>query len=411
MDFFRVQPVNKVIELIEEYVQPVSKTEVVSLSEASGRIVAENVYAREDVPSFSRSTVDGFAVKSNDTYGVSEMMPGFLSVIGEVEMGRLSEYDVQQGQAVYVPTGGMLPTGCNAVVMIEDCEQVEDIVNVSRSVATNENVILKGEDVKAGEVLIKKGTKLRPQELGALASLGIDTVAVVKKVIIGYLSSGDEIVPFSTTDLPPGKIRDVNGVSIPALAEQWGAEVHISDIANDNYSDFRDKAEHLFQECDALFISGGSSVGAKDYTTEVIASLGNGDPGILVHGVSVKPGKPTILSVSSKKPVVGLPGHPASAMIIFQLFGKRIISHLTGQGEVFPLTGKASVSQNIPSSPGRTDFIRVTLEEGNPFPKATPVLGKSGLIKTLVNSDALLEIEAPKEGVKQGETVTVHYFM
>ncbi|WP_280770008.1 gephyrin-like molybdotransferase Glp [Salipaludibacillus daqingensis] len=411
MDFFRVQSVAKMMDLIKTYVNPLDLNEIISLKDALGSILSEDIIAKENVPSFSRSVVDGYAVQSKDTYGASETMPGFLTVVGEVEMGKVSTEVVQTGEAVYVPTGGMIPKGSDSVVMIEDCEQVQDLLNITRSVGKNENVIREGEDAKVGEVLLEKGKRLRPQELGALASLGINQVPVTKKLTIGYLSSGDEIVPYDTKKLSPGKIRDVNGVTIPALAEQWGVNVKVSEIANDDYSDFRQKANELFEECDALFISGGSSVGEKDYTTEVIQSLGNGDPGIVVHGVSIKPGKPTIMSVSSKKPVIGLPGHPASAMIIFQLFGKEIVSRLQGSNSYKKVSTKAVVSQNIPSSPGRTDYVRVTLEEGNPFPKAIPVLGKSGLIKTLVKSDGLLEIEEKKEGVKQGDVVTVHYFL
>jgi molybdopterin molybdotransferase len=411
MDFFRVQSVTKMTEMIDSYVKPLEVREVISLTDALGRVLSDDIYANEDVPSFTRSTVDGYAVLSKDTYGASETMPGFLNVIGEVEMGKVTTLVLQSGEAVYVPTGGMIPSGSDAVIMIEDCEQVQDLLNITKSVAKHENVIWQGEDAKVGEILLEKGKKLRPQELGALASLGVNQVPVAKKLVIGYLSSGDEIVPFDTKELVAGKIRDVNGVTIPALAKQWGVDVKVSEIANDQFDDFRAKAYTLFQECDALFISGGSSVGAKDYTTEVIQSLGNGDPGIVVHGVSVKPGKPTIMSVSSRKPIIGLPGHPASAMIIFQLFGKKIVSRLLGNDSFEEVSTKAVVSQNIPSSPGRTDYVRVTLEEGNPFPKATPVLGKSGLIKTLVKSDGLLEIQEKKEGVRQGDVVTVHYFL
>ncbi|WP_416151575.1 gephyrin-like molybdotransferase Glp [Salipaludibacillus sp. HK11] len=411
MDFFRVQSVATVMNLIEKNVPPLSRSEEILLTEGLGRVLVEDIVANEDVPSFARSTVDGYAVISKDTYGASETMPGFLDVVGEVEMGKVASVILQSGQAVYVPTGGMIPTGSDAVVMIEDCEQVQDLLNVARSVAKNENIISQGEDAKIGEVLLKKGKTLRPQEMGALASLGIDRVKVAKKIVIGYLSSGDEIVPYDSKHLSPGKIRDANGVTIPALAKQWGVEVNVSEIAKDEFNDFQQKAATLFEECDALFISGGSSVGEKDYTTDVIESLGNSDPGVVVHGVSVKPGKPTIMSVSSGKPVIGLPGHPASAMIIFQLFGKRIVTRLLGSEGLKQITTRAVVSQNIPSSPGRTDYVRVTLEEADPLPKATPVFGKSGLIHTLVKSDGLLEIEEKKEGVKKGETVTVHYFL
>ncbi|WP_078594911.1 gephyrin-like molybdotransferase Glp [Evansella clarkii] len=410
MKFFRVQSVENVIQIMKDQIKPVSESEKIPLEEGAGRVLAEAVAAEENVPGFSRSVVDGYAVKASDTFGANETLPAFLNVTGEVLMGETSEKAVSTGEAIYVPTGGMLPPGADAVVMIEDCEAMEDVLNVYRSVSKNENIILEGEDVRTGEELLPAGKSLRPQELGALASLGIAEVNVKKRLKIGYLSSGDEIVPFNTREINGAQIRDVNGVTIPALTKQWGYETVTSTIAKDEYDDFYSKAKELFDSCDAVVISGGSSVGERDYTTEVIKNLGDGEPGILVHGISVKPGKPTIFSVSSGKPVLGLPGHPASAMVIYQLFGRRMLSCLQGESEVSELAVKAKVSQNIHSGPGRTDFLRVRLEKEGDGWTAVPVLGKSGLIKTLVESDGLLEVPEKKEGLLKGETAMVHLF-
>ncbi|UCZ52388.1 molybdopterin molybdotransferase MoeA [Bacillus shivajii] len=412
MKFFRVQSVEKMTQIMDENIKSTNQIEEVPIHGALHRVLAEDVLANEDVPPFSRSVVDGYAVVAKDTFGVSESMPGFLQYIGEVEMGKGVDKKVRQGEAMYVPTGGMLPPGADAVVMIEDCEVNRDLVNVQRSVAKNENVIFQGEDATKGDLLLRKGKRLRAQELGAIASMGYTNVKVKKQVTVGYLSSGDEIVPHEEEEISGGQVRDVNGVTIPVLSEQWGYNAVVSSIARDDYDDFYEKAKALFETCDAVVISGGSSVGTRDYTTDVIEALGDGDPGILAHGVSVKPGKPTIFSMSSNKPILGLPGHPASAMVIYQLFGKRMLSNLQGEDQLpTPTVTRGVVSQNIPSAPGRTDYIRVKLtkQDDGRF-EAVPVLGKSGLVKTLVDSDGLLEIEEKKEGVRKGEDVPIHLF-
>lgn len=307
---------------------------------------------------------------------------------------------------MYIPTGGMLPPDSDSVIMIEYCEDLSGMLNTYRQVAPGENVIRLGEDVRQGDTLLAKGTRLRPQELGILASVGLTEVDVFRKIRVGYLSSGDEIVPYQKERLNVGEVRDMNEITVSSFIEEWGGEVLLGGIVKDDFESFRQKAEELFAEVDFLILSGGSSVGAKDYTTEVIQSLG--DPGVLVHGVSVKPGKPTIFSMANGKPVLGLPGHPASAVVIFLLFGRAIMSKRQGESEkILPRRIQARISQNIPSSPGRADYIRVRLKRENDEWWAHPVLGKSGLLSTLVQSDGLLEIESPKEGVQRGEWVPV----
>ncbi|ETI67687.1 molybdopterin molybdotransferase MoeA [Neobacillus vireti] len=406
MQFFKVKTVEETFALIAEQVPAIKQTETRALDKALHYILAEPVIAEENVPGFDRSTVDGYAVRAKDTYGSSESMPGFLALAGEVHMGEVPTMTVSSGTAVYVPTGGMLPAGSDAVIMIEHCEDVEDLLNTYKQVAPGENVIRKGEDIREGEILLAAGTKLRPQELGALASLGITHVTVFRKITAGYLSSGDEIVPYQTETLQVGQIRDINYLTIAGLASDWNVEVVYGGIVKDDFAEFQQKAFELYQQCDCLILSGGSSVGAKDYTTDVIQSLG--DPGVFVHGISIKPGKPTILAVADGKPVIGLPGHPASAMIIFKLFGERILRTLTG--EVLgrkPERIFAKITKNIPSSPGRSDYIRVRLFEQDGDWWAEPIIGKSGLITTLVKSDGIVEISSEKEGVSQGEYVPV----
>jgi molybdopterin molybdotransferase len=406
MQFFKVKTVEETFALIDEKISVIGETEERELSSALGFILAETVTAKENVPGFDRSTVDGYAVRAKDTYGSSESLPGFLNVAGEVKMGEVPNVAAGSGQAVYVPTGGMLPAGADAVIMIEHCEDVSGLLNTYKQVAPGENVIRAGEDIRKGQTVLEKGTKLRPQELGALASLGITHVRVYRKVRAGYLSSGDEIVPYQTEQLQEGQIRDINYLTIAGLASEWNVEVIYGGIVKDDFKEFLQNARELYEQTDCLILSGGSSVGAKDYTTEVIQSLG--EPGVFVHGISIKPGKPTILAVADGKPVIGLPGHPASAMIIFRLFGERIFRKLKGEAAlVKPERIFVRMTKNIPSAPGRADYIRVRLFEQDGGWWAEPIIGKSGLITTLVKSDGIVEIASEKEGVSQGELVPV----
>ncbi|WP_147535044.1 molybdopterin molybdotransferase MoeA [Bacillus marasmi] len=406
MEFFKVKTVEETFSLIDEMINGIHDTEVRPIKDALHYVLAEPVLASEDVPGFDRSTVDGYAVCAKDTYGSSETMPGFLNVVGEVNMGQEASKPVGRSEAIYVPTGGMIPPGSDAVIMIEHCEDIHGLLNTYKQIAPGENIIKRGEDIKSGAIVLDAGTKLRPQELGALASLGITEVKVYRRLTVGYLSSGDEIVPYETEKLETGQIRDINYLTVAGMLENWNIDCIYGGIVKDDYTQFANQAKQLFDRVDCLILSGGSSVGAKDYTTEVIQSLGN--PGVFVHGISIKPGKPTILSVASGKPVIGLPGHPASAMIIFQLFGERILRRLKGEkltkqpDRVF-----AKITKNIASAPGRADYIRVSLFEKDGEWWAEPIIGKSGLITTLVKSDGIVEVASVKEGIFQGEYVPV----
>lgn len=408
MRFFQVKSVEETFALINEMVEPLTEKMTLSLPEALHYVLADDVYVRENVPPFRRSTVDGYAVKARDSFGASESLPGFLTVVGEVKMGQAPDRALKSGEAMYVPTGGMLPEGSDAVIMIEHCEDMDGLLNVYRQAAPEENVISVGEDLKEGTILLPKGTRLRPQELAALASQGITEVPVYRKPVVGYLSTGDEIVPAEKEHLQIGEIRDMNAAAIGGLVKEWGLEFRYGGIVKDKREEFEEKARAMLQQTDCLVISGGSSVGTKDYSVEVIDSLGS--PGVFVHGVSVKPGKPTILSMAGKKPVIGLPGHPASAMIIFNLFGKAVLDRLQSLEPDRARTVMAAVTKNVPSSAGRTDYVRVRLFEENGQLYAEPIFGKSGLISTLVKSDGILEVPEQSEGILKGATVPIILF-
>lgn len=408
MEFFKVKTVEETYRLIKENIKPNLHIERKSLYEALHFVLAEDIYVKENVPNFRRSSVDGYAVKASDTFGSSESMPGFLTVTGEVKMGTTPPSSLSSGEAMYVPTGGMVPDGSDAIVMVEHCEDLNGLLNVFKQIAPGENVISIGEDLLAGQILLTKGTRLRPQELGALASQGITEVAVFRKPVVGYISTGDEIVPIDTAEPALGEIRDMNGMTIGAMVMEWGYEFIYDGIVHDDEHELAKRTKALLEKVDCLILSGGSSVGTKDYSVNVIESLGK--PGVFVHGISIKPGKPTILSVADGKPVIGLPGHPASAMVIFQLFGRPILNELQGYSQEEIQLAKARITKNIPSSPGRTDYIRVGLfqEEGEWY--AEPIFGKSSLISTLVKSEGLVEIPSQNEGVQKGDSVSVRLY-
>lgn len=408
MKFFQVKSVEETFSLIEELIHPLTDRIVLPLHKALNYILAEDIVVKENVPGFRRSSVDGYAVIAKDTFGSSENMPGFLNVAGEVKMGEAPQNPLSVGEAIYIPTGGMLPDGSDAVIMIEHCEDLSGLLNLYRQVAPGENVISIGEDMKAGESLVTTGTKLRPQELGALASQGITEVSVYRKPVVGYLSTGDEIVPIETKELGIGQVRDMNGITIGSLVSEWGCEFLYGGIVKDDQTELERVTAEMLEKTDCLILSGGSSVGTKDYSVEVIDRMGK--PGVFVHGVSIKPGKPTILASADGKPIIGLPGHPASAMIIFNLFGKAVLHKLQGWTSDEKNLAKAIVTKNLPSTPGRTDFVRARLflEENQWY--ADPILGKSSLISTLVKSEGMIEIPSKSEGVLKGETVSVRLF-
>lgn len=408
MKFFQVTSVHEVFQKIDKLIPQITDVVTKPLFEALHFVLAEDIYVRENVPNFRRSTVDGYAVKARDTFGSSESLPGFLNVVGEVKMGEEPKKPIRQGEAMYIPTGGMLPEGSDAVIMVEHCEEISGLLNLYRQVAPNENVISVGEDMREGDILLPKGTKLRSQEIGALASQGITEVKVLRKPIVGYLSSGDEIVPMETKELKMGEVRDINGATVCTLLAQWGYDYIYGGIVEDSREQLEKKAKEMLEKADCLIFSGGSSVGTKDFSVEVIDSLG--EPGVFVHGISIKPGKPTILSLANKKPIIGLPGHPASAMIIFHLFGRAVIDKLQGLPVEQRRLTFAKITKNIPSATGRTDYIRVRLFLENGEWYAEPILGKSGLISTLVKSEGMIEISAESEGVYKGDTVPVILF-
>lgn len=388
---------------------PIS-AELLMIDNCYGRIIASDIVSSEDLPPFSRSTVDGFAVNSGDTFGAKENAPAYLMMNQEVFMGAAPAFVLRKGEAARIPTGGMLPSGSDAVVMLEHAQIASsDMIEVLRSVAPSENVITKGEDITKGEKVLAKGRKLRAQDIGALAGIGITEVMVYGKPVVAIISTGDEIVP-PTQPLGLGQIRDINSYTLSGLISEHGGIPMKKGIFIDAYEAIAEAVEDALQDSDIVLISGGTSAGTKDMTSMIINDIGR--PGVLFHGVSLKPGKPMIGGIINGKPILGLPGHPAAIVVCFDLFIRPLIEKIGGldTDNYFLKTVKAKMIKNIASAAGREDHIRVHIEDRGGEYVATPVLGKSGLITTLVRADGMVTIPYNKLGLDSGEEVTVKVF-
>jgi molybdopterin molybdotransferase len=380
----------------------------IATADALDRVLAEDLVSPADLPTFPRSTMDGFAVRAVDTYGASEGLPAYLTIVGEVLMGRDPSLTLGVGQIARIATGGMVPNGADAVVMIEHTQEASDsLVEVLRPVAVGENVIQVGEDVTRGEALLPRGHTLRSQDIGGLLAMGVTDIRVTRKARVGIISSGDEVIP-PDGEPGPGQIRDINSYTLGALVRRAGHEPSLLGIVPDVYDRLAESAQRGLREHDVLIVSAGSSVSTRDMTADVIASLGS--PGVLVHGVSLRPGKPTILAVADSKPVFGLPGNPVSCMVTFDLFVAPALAHIAGQSVVPRLTRRARLTKNIASASGREDYVQVRLTERHGEVWAEPVFGKSNLIYTLVRSDGMVKVELNQGGLVEGSWVDVILF-
>lgn len=428
-EFFNVLPPDAARAQLFSQLTAVLPHETVATQHATGRVLATAVSAPHALPQFRRSTMDGYAVRAADTFGASDSLPAFLQVVGEVAMGQKAAVGLGVGQAAIVHTGGMIPDSADAVVQIEQTQLVSNPLSVSgnqssistlhspqfpfeievlKSVAVGQNVLQVGEDVQLGAEILAAGHVLRPQDIGGLLALGIMTVAVARQPRVGILATGDEVIAPQETAVP-GQIRDINSYTVAGLVEQAGGVPVLGGIVPDKLAALKTAAAKLLAETDMLVISAGSSVSARDMTVQVIDGLGQ--PGVLLHGVATRPGKPTIVGAVSNKPVLGLPGNPVSAMVQFDMFGVPAIYHLQGAREM-PRRGLvwAQLSQNIASESGREDYVPARLEDGPDGLLATPVFGKSNLIYTLVNADGLIKVPLNKGGLVAGEWVEVRLF-
>lgn len=403
--FLSLTPKDEAWRIFCDHVSPGPRaTEQVSLLDAAGRALAHDVMSPIDLPGFARSTMDGYAMRAADTFGASDALPALLTIAGEIHMGEIAQVDLPRHSCVRVATGSMLPAGADAVVMVELTEELDDTtVAILRPVAQGENVVAADEDVACGEVLLRGGRMLREHDVAALAAIGVANIEVSARPRVGIISTGDELVDVCAIPAP-GQIRDMNSYALHAAARLAGARPEILGIVRDDYASLAQAMRDALPRVDILIVSGGSSIGTRDFAREAIDSLGK--PGVLVHGVAVKPGKPTIIGMADGVPIFGLPGHPVSCLTIFRLLVEPAIARWMG---VEPVRRELSarIGANVASAAGREEYvsIRFTRRDGGIW--ADPVFGKSALISGLAQADGVVRIPAGTEGVQKGDTVTV----
>lgn len=397
-----VKTPEEVLDLIKERFTPLDKTESVPLNSAIGRVLAQDITACEYVPDFNRSTVDGYAVRASDTFGCTDAIPAIVQVAGEILMGQSAELLLQAETCCAVPTGGALPDGADSVVMVEYTEDYGDgTVGILKSVAPGDNVIFRGDDVYPGKVVLQKGRVLGAQDIGALAAIGQIAVPVRQMLTVGVISTGDELVP--PEEVPQaGQVRDVNSPMLEAMLTAFGAKVKNYGIVVDDFDKLSEKIRQAVSECDMVLISGGSSVGAKDATCRIIESMGE----LLLHGIAIKPGKPTILGMVADKPVFGLPGHPVAAYFITRLFALPLLGRLM-ERDMTAYAVSARLAESISANQGRAQYHCCRLEQKNGEWIAWPIRGKSGLITTLAGADGYFCIDRDCEGLPQGAEIQV----
>lgn len=406
MEFFNVMSVDEVKNILVNNFKNIKiETEKVSILDSYERVLSKDIASQINVPDFNRSTVDGYAIKSNDSHGCSDCMPTFLDVIGEVNMGEAINLDIKNGQCMYVPTGGMIPKNADSVIMIEHVEKLDETtIAIHKPSSTGENVVYKGDDIKEEQVVLKRGKKINSQDIGVLAALGAYEIEVYKPIKFTVISTGDEIIDLDES-LEFGKIRDINGYAICSLIKKLGGSVVKKAIVKDNYELLKEEVSNAIKNSDIVLLSGGSSVGTRDYTHDVINSFDG--QGVLVHGVALKPGKPTIIGECENKAVIGLPGHPVSAIIVFKIFIEYLTKQILDITEI-KYTVAAKINTNIHSSPGKKTYQMVILEEIDNKYYATPIFGKSSMITLLSKACGYVIIDEDCEGLYKEQEVKVH---
>ena len=392
-------------------VAPVGIETVASVA-ARGRVLAADLHSAVDLPHFNRAAMDGYAVKSKDTFGASQSLPAYLKFAGVVEMGREASQQLNQGEAIRISTGGMMPPAADAVVMVEYTDETSSgLVEIHRGVSPWQNVIQIGDDIKKGDLVFPQGRRLRAHDLGALTGVGISTLSVYRKPRVALISTGDEIVD-ADTEPSPGQVRNINQHSLAGLVEEAGADLKDFGVIGDDRAALTGAIGAALEWGDLVLLSGGSSMGAKDIALETIMSFPDAE--FVFHGISIAPGKPTIFAKACGKPVLGLPGYPVSALVIFDRFAAPTIRRLGGEAAAalsrFAKTVKARLKTNVASQVGREDYVRVVLEGDSPSLIAEPLPSKSGAIFTLVKADGMVRIDMNQDGIEQGEEVDVILF-
>ncbi len=375
--------------------------ESVRVDTAFDRVLAKDIVANDFVPNFNRSTVDGYALKSADVFGCSDALPTLLTIAGESFMGKHTVINLTKGQCAYVQTGSEVPSGADAVVMLEDTEDLGDgSIAIYKPCAPGTNMIFRGDDVKPGSLVISAGKRLTIADIGTLAALGVTDVSVMKRPQVAIISTGDELVD-SNQPLSIGKIHDVNAPMLSTAIINIGGTPYFHGIIKDDKQTISDVIAKVIKDYDLLIMSGSTSVGVKDAAPESIAELGD----LFIHGVAAKPGKPTIVGSIECKPVFGLPGNPMAAYFMFHLLVRPLLCSMLGT-KPSDRSLMMPISRAIPSNHGREEFVPVSLRDGI----AHPIASKSGLITTLSSADGFIRIARDCEGLKQGEIVEVVLF-
>ncbi len=409
MDLFKVDSIDECEEKIFKCIKKSNfdlKYEEVELYKSLNRINYEDIHSKEEAPNFNKSTVDGYAVISKDTSGASETVPTFLDIVGESLMGKEQTISINSGECVYVPTGAMLPEGSNAVVMIEHTENLsQKKIAIYSAVGEGQNVIKKADDIKKEELILKRGKKITSGDIALLSSAGVSRVKVYKKINIAIISTGDELEEYTKEKVDIGKIRDSNSIMLSAICEENFINVYDVVKVEDDYDKLYEKVKYYLDKVDIIVLSGGSSKGKKDYTESVIKD--NSEEGILTHGISIKPGKPTITgyNIKNKTIIIGLPGHPVACALIFRILIFGIIEFITSA----KLDNKyciGRITENLKAAPGRMTIQLVNVKEDL---TVTPILSKSGIVKSLSKADGYIIIKLNDEGINKGEYVKVHY--
>ena len=400
-----VKTPQEVLALIQKEFKPLGLAEAVPLAAALGRVLAEPITAREYVPDFDRSTVDGYACRAADTFGCSDAIPAILNLAGQVLMGEGADFALSRESCAYVPTGGAIPRGADCAVMIEYTEDYGDgTVGIMKPGAPGMNLIFRGDDVFPGKEILPAGRVLTAQDIGALAAVGRTSVPVARRVKVGVISTGDELVPPDETP-GPGQVRDVNSPLLTAMLEAFGAQPVNYGIVVDDEQLLRRKMETAARDCDAVILSGGSSVGVKDAACRIVESMGE----LLLHGIAIKPGKPTILGKTGNKPLIGLPGHPVAACFVAQLFVLPLLGRLMGRKQE-DYTVTAELTESLGSNHGREQVNACHLRREGGRLLAAPIRSKSGLITQLAGADGYFIIPRDCEGLPKGAQVQVLLF-
>ena len=408
--FFKVLEPREALNVLLT-VNPVG-TEEIPTVRARARVLADELRSAVDLPHFHRAAMDGYAVIAKDTFGASQSLPAYLKLAGVVEMGKEAAQPLTPGTAMRISTGGMMPPHADSVVMVEYTDETDaGLVEIHRGVSPWQNVIQIGDDIKKGELVFPRGRRLRAHDLGALTGVGIASIPVFKKPRIALISTGDEIVDVES-EPRPGQVRNINQHSLAGLIEECGGELKDWGVVRDDRTALRDAIAGALEWSDLVLLSGGSSMGAKDIALETILSFP--DAQFVFHGISIAPGKPTIFAKACGKPILGLPGYPVSALVIFDLFAAPLIRRLGGENldvlEKFSRSVRAVLKTNVASQIGREDYVRVVLERSPAGLLAAPLPSKSGAIFTLVKADGMVRVDMNQDGLEQGEEVEVILF-